>query len=89
MIQMSDQPRTGTARAAAENMTDAELVRGARAGQHDAWEMLVQRYNGHLCRVARSFRLDQATCDDVVQTAWLRLVEHLGTLRDPDRVVPG
>jgi RNA polymerase sigma factor (sigma-70 family) len=86
MIQMSDQPRTGTALAAAENMTDAELVQGARAGQHDAWEMLVQRYNGHLCRVARSFRLDQATCDDVVQTAWLRLVEHLGTLRDPDRV---
>jgi RNA polymerase sigma factor (sigma-70 family) len=66
--------------------TDAELVHGALAGDREAWENLVRRYNESLYRVARSFRLDQAICDDVVQTTWLRLVEHLGALRDPGGV---
>jgi len=46
----------------------------------------VQRHTGHLYRVARTFGLDRATADDLVQTAWLRLIEHLGTIREPDRV---
>src|SRR5215831_8423233 len=66
--------------------TDAELVRGALAGDHDAWENLVRRYSGSLYGVARSFQLDKTATDDAVQTTWMRLVEHLGTLRDPDRV---
>ena len=66
--------------------TSAELVRGALAGDGDAWEQLVRRYDSSLRRVARSFRVDPATADDAVQTTWLRLVEHLDSLRDPDRV---
>jgi RNA polymerase sigma factor (sigma-70 family) len=66
--------------------TDAELVRGALAGDHDAWENLVRRYSGSLYGVARSFQLDKTATDDAVQTTWMRLVEHLGTLRDPDCV---
>lgn len=65
---------------------DPEIVRRALAGQQDAWEKLFQRYNAHLYRVARSFRLDEATCEDAVQTAWLRLVEHSSTLREPGSV---
>lgn len=65
---------------------DADLVRGALAGHGDDWEALVRRYDSYLHRVARSFRLDEATCNDAVQTAWLRLVEHGDTLRDPARV---
>ena len=48
--------------------------------------MLVRRHQAYLYRVARSFRLDEATCEDAVQTTWLRLIEHAGTLRDPDCV---
>lgn len=66
--------------------TDADLVQGAIAGRREAWEMLVQRHTGHLYRVARTFGLDRPASEDLVQTAWLRLIEHLGTIRDPDRV---
>jgi RNA polymerase sigma factor (sigma-70 family) len=69
-----------------EAVTNAELVRGALAGDSESWDDLVRRHNGSLYCVARSFQLDKAAADDAVQTAWLRLVEHLGTLRDPDRV---
>src|SRR6266566_1115732 len=55
-------------------------------GDRGGWEGLVRKYNGSLYAVARSFRLDQATIDDAVQTTWLRLVEHLETLREPEAV---
>ncbi len=66
--------------------TSTELVRGALAGDSESWDNLVRRHNGSLYGVARSFRLDKAAADDAVQTTWLCLVEHLGTIRDPDRV---
>jgi RNA polymerase sigma factor (sigma-70 family) len=66
--------------------TNAELVHGALAGERDAWNELVRRYDGPLHQVAQSFRLDRAAADDAVQTAWLRLVEHLDTLHDPQAV---
>ena len=69
-----------------QTTTNAELVQAALSGDHDAWERLVRRYDTALHRVARSFRVDQATADDAVQTTWLRLVEHLDSLRDPDRL---
>jgi RNA polymerase sigma factor (sigma-70 family) len=69
-----------------QTATNAGLVSGALAGDGDAWNELVRRYDGLLHHVARSFRLDGASADDAVQTAWLRLVEHLGTLHDPERV---
>jgi RNA polymerase sigma factor (sigma-70 family) len=67
-----------------ETTTNAELVQGALAGDNDAWEGLFRRHDASLHRVARSFRLDKAAADDAVQTAWLRLVEHLDTLREPE-----
>jgi len=69
-----------------EQATNAELVRGALAGDSDAWDRLVHRHNGSLYWVTRSFQLDKAAAEDAVQTTWLRLVEHLGTIREPDRV---
>jgi RNA polymerase sigma factor (sigma-70 family) len=69
-----------------QTTTAAELVRAALAGDSDAWEGLFHRYDASLHRVARSFRLDKAAADDAVQTTWLRLVEHLDTLREPERI---
>ncbi len=77
---------TTDGKTAEHTLTSAELVRGALAGDRDAWEKLVRRYDGSLRRAARSFRLDPATADDAVQTTWLRLVEHLDSVREPDRV---
>lgn len=64
----------------------AGLVAAAAAGDQEAWNALVSRYAGLVWSVARSFRLDDADAGDVSQTCWLRLVEHLGRLRDPERV---
>jgi len=66
--------------------SNAELVDGALAGDRDGWNELVRRYDGPLHQVAQSFRLDRAAADDAVQTAWLRLVERLDTLHDPQGV---
>ena len=77
---------TTDGKTAEDTLTSAELVRGALAGDGDAREKLVRRYDGSLRRAARSFRVDPATAEDAVQTTWLRLVEHLDSLRDPDRV---
>lgn len=64
----------------------AELVAAAAAGDQAAWEALVDRYNGLLWAVARGYRLSTADAAEVVQTSWLRLVENLDRLREPERV---
>jgi len=38
--------------------------------------------------VARGFRLDDATAKDVSQTVWLKLIENVDSINDPDRL-PG
>lgn len=68
--------------------TTRELVAAAAAGDREAWAALVERHTGLLWSVARSFRLPEADAADVVQTTWLRLVEHLDRVDDPDRL-PG
>jgi RNA polymerase sigma factor (sigma-70 family) len=64
----------------------AEVVRAASAGDRGAWEALVERFGGLVWSVARAHGLSGADAADVSQTAWLRLVEHLERIRDPERV---
>jgi len=61
-----------------------ELLQLAAAGDRAAWNTLVERYEGLLWGIARSHRLDQPSASDVVQTTWLRLVEHIDRLRNPE-----
>jgi RNA polymerase sigma factor (sigma-70 family) len=63
-----------------------ELVRAASAGDQRAWEGLIGRFGGLVWSVARAHGLSRADAADVSQTAWLRLVEHLHRVRDPERV---
>jgi RNA polymerase sigma factor (sigma-70 family) len=63
-----------------------ELVRAASKGDQRAWEGLIGRFGGLVWSVARAHGLSRADAADVSQTAWLRLVEHLHRLRDPERV---
>lgn len=62
------------------------LVAGAADGDQQAWDALVERFNGLVWSVARGYRLSTADAGDVVQTTWLRLVERLDSIRDPERV---
>ena len=62
------------------------LVAAAAGGDAVAWETLVERYSGLMWSVARSFRLGTADAADAVQTSWLRLLEHLDRIEDPERL---
>jgi RNA polymerase sigma factor (sigma-70 family) len=66
--------------------TTRQLVAAAAAGDQEAWAALIDRYSSLLWSVARSFRLAESDAADVVQTTWLRLVEHLDRVEDPDRL---
>lgn len=67
-------------------ISPGELVRAAAQGDQAAWNALVERFAALVWSVPRAHRLNNADAADVSQTTWLRLVEHLGRLRDPDRV---
>src|SRR5678815_4613796 len=80
--------RTMTAAHAFATATDVELLDAARAGQASAWAVLVRRYSPKMYAVARSFALDQRTSEDLVQTAWLRLLERTDQLREATSLGP-
>lgn len=65
-----------------------DLLARADAGDQAAWNSIVDRYTNLLWSVGRAHRLDTADAGDVVQTTWLRLVENLGRIEDPERL-PG
>jgi len=62
------------------------LLRAAREGDQAAWDELVARFNNLVWSVARGFRLSGADAADAVQMTWLRLVENLDRINDPDRL---
>lgn len=69
-----------------ETASTATLVRQAAEGSDTAWDSLVSRYSDLLWSVARGFRLSNADAGDAVQTTWVRLVEHLDRIEQPDRL---
>lgn len=66
--------------------SDGDLLEGARKGDQNAWDALVARYGSRVWAVARAHRLSKADAEDVFQVTFLRLVTHIGTIRDPSRV---
>jgi RNA polymerase sigma factor (sigma-70 family) len=68
------------------SLSTAELVAAACAHDPRAWEEIVRRYGRMVRSVARSFRLSESDTADVLQSTWLRAVERLTTLREPDRL---
>lgn len=68
------------------SIDEAALLTRVNDGDEDAWNELVDHYAGLVWSVARSFRLSQASTDDVVQTVWLRLAEYSARIREPKRL---
>jgi RNA polymerase sigma factor (sigma-70 family) len=62
------------------------VVRAAGTGEHSAWTDLVHRFDATLRAIARSYRLAPTDVDDVVQTIWLDLLEHIGQIRAPGAI---
>ena len=64
----------------------ATLLHRASAGDSAAWRELVARYQGVVWAVARAHQLDGGDAADVAQATWLNLAEHLGRMREPERL---
>jgi RNA polymerase sigma factor (sigma-70 family) len=62
------------------------LVMAASAGDRTAVSKLVERFTRRICLVARMHRLAAEDVEDVMQTTWLRLLEHADKIRDPAAV---
>ena len=62
------------------------VVAEARCGSSVAWEVLVDRFSGLVASMARRCRLSDADVAEVCQTTWLRLVENLDRIEQPERI---
>ncbi|HTF10964.1 MAG TPA: sigma-70 family RNA polymerase sigma factor [Asanoa sp.] len=64
-----------------------DLIARVRDGDNDAWVALTDRYTNLLWSIARQQGLSTADAADAIQTTWLRLVEHIDRIRQPERLV--
>ena len=66
-------------------MRNSELVRAARDGDRDAYDVLVTDVIDHLYRIARLILRDYDSAEEAVQEALVRCWRDLPRLREPDR----
>jgi RNA polymerase sigma factor (sigma-70 family) len=64
----------------------ATLVRRAADGDKHAWNRLVDKYGRLIWSITVRFKLAESDAADVVQTTWMRLIEHIDRIEQPDRV---
>ncbi|HEY2302013.1 MAG TPA: sigma-70 family RNA polymerase sigma factor [Acidimicrobiales bacterium] len=77
--------RNGNRRSTTE-VPSAELLVRAAKGDQRAWDAIVNRYSGLVWSVCRSCGLNQADAAEVSQTTWLRMVQHVDSIRQPERL---
>jgi RNA polymerase sigma factor (sigma-70 family) len=71
-----------------DDPTLSALIARAAKGDQNAWEELVERFAPLVWSICRRYSLERADIDDVAQNVWLRLVERLSTIREPN-ALPG
>lgn len=71
-----------------DDPTVIALVKRAAAGERAAWYEIVERYSPLVWSICLRYRLDRHDADDVNQSVWLKLVESIGSLREP-AALPG
>jgi RNA polymerase sigma factor (sigma-70 family) len=69
-----------------ETASVAALVGAAGEGDQQAWSELVARFGGMIASVGRRYGLSPADIGELQQTTWLRLVENLHRIEQPERV---
>ena len=67
-------------------VSSADLLARAAKGDQRAWDAIVNRYSGLVWSVCRSCGLNQADAAEVSQTTWLRMVQHVDSIRQPERL---
>jgi RNA polymerase sigma factor (sigma-70 family) len=71
-----------------DNLPVSNLVTGARNGETQAWDALIERFDPLIWSICRRYGLSRADTEDVRQAVWLYLVGHLGSLHEP-AALPG
>lgn len=66
----------------------SDLLTAASEGDQEAWNVITDRFTNLLWSVARSYRLNQDDAADAVQNTWLRLLENLTRIDNPE-ALPG
>ena len=84
-VQGSPVPGTGSRKASAEADL-SEIVAAAADGDQMAWSVLVRRYGSMVMAIARGCRLNEADVAEVHQVTWLRLVENIRRIEQPERI---
>ncbi|MBK8903196.1 MAG: sigma-70 family RNA polymerase sigma factor [Anaerolineaceae bacterium] len=69
-----------------KNFSPTQLVEACRQQDYLAWNELVTRYERLVYTVPLRYGLPQAEAEDVFQTVWLALLNHLDALEQPERV---
>src|SRR5215207_8199862 len=70
-------------------LSDSQLVARCRAGDHEAWHELVDRFSRYVYAIAvQAFKLPEHDAEDVFQEVFTRAYEHLHKLRDDDAIRP-
>ena len=64
------------------------LVSRVGEGDQDAWNELIERYAPLVWSICGRCQLSREDVDDVAQSVWLRLMENIGSLREP-AALPG
>ena len=64
----------------------AGAVARAADGDRGAWDAIVDSFAGLVWSVAIAHRLGPVDSAEVVQTTWLRLLENIARIRDPERL---
>jgi DNA-directed RNA polymerase specialized sigma24 family protein len=78
--------RAREAHQAGEATTAWELLARASEGDQLAWDHLVERHAGLVWAVARAHGLNLDEAAEASHLTWLLLAQHLGSLRQPDRL---
>jgi len=81
-----DGPGHGAAHAEVVDDPVPGWVQAAAAGDARAWEQLVDRYDRLLWSICRGYRMSDDDAADATQLTWLRLLENLGRIRNPQRL---
>jgi RNA polymerase sigma factor (sigma-70 family) len=76
-------PAAVPAREPDRGVRTAALVSAARQGSDDAAGQLVTEFSPLLWHVARAAGLSADDAQDVLQTVWMRLLQHLDDIRTP------
>jgi len=80
-------PTTARVRSGTASGADiGAVVIAASDGANWAWNELVHRFGAMIGGIARSHRLNPADAAEVSQITWMRLVENIDRIRQPDRV---